>query len=440
MAVAAIAVGVVVIATSGGSHRPHARVAAADVAPGGPPCPDRRRCSGSTSTGCSTICTYDQAQIDAQLAAVKATGATVARSDAFWEAAEPHAPVKGRHQYDWSFDDQVAGSLAAHGLTWLPIIDYTAPWAQSVSGQDHSPPRSAADYAAYAAAFAARYGSGGAFWSAHPGLAPAPVTAIEIWNEPDNPEFWVPGPDAAAYARLYLEARAAIDAANPATRVLVGGLTNASVFLPAMARADPQLRGHVDGVALHPYGNPAVVLARVRGARAALVSAGMGTVPLYVTEFGWTTQPPGAINHAPASRRPADIQSVLQALGHLDCGLAATLLYTWVTPERDATDGQDWYGIANPADPGAATPDTQAFTAGLRAAVAPDAAPPAPLRYLMQLVARAPLRLQPSSARTPVLNACSAGLTVTLPLWKPSRPEKLNGPVLGSSWPIHVYQ
>ncbi|MFZ1996319.1 MAG: hypothetical protein WAU75_19565, partial [Solirubrobacteraceae bacterium] len=320
--------------------------------------------------------TYTQAQIDAQLAAVRATGATVARSDALWEAAEPRAPVDGRRVYHWSFDDQIAGSLAAHGLTWLPIIDYTAPWAESVSGQDHSPPRSSADYAAYAGAFAARYGSGGTFWQAHPGLAAAPVTAIELWNEPDNPEFWVPAPDAAAYARLYLAGRAAIDAARPAIRVLVGGLTNASVFLPAMVRAVAQLRGHVDGVALHPYGNPGVVVDRVRGARAALVSLGMGAVPLYVTEFGWTTQPPGAVGYAPASRRPADIESALATLGHLDCGLAASLLYTWVTPERTATDSQDWYGIANPADPGVATADTQAFAAGLRAAAAPDAAPP----------------------------------------------------------------
>jgi hypothetical protein len=378
VAVVAIAVGVVVIVTSGGSHRPRSRPAppeAPRAALPAVPAPPAQVFGVNVNRVFNDL-TYTQPQIDAQLAAVKATGATVARSDALWEATEPHAPVDGRRQYDWSFDDQVAGSLAAHGLTWLPIIDYTAPWAQSVAGQDHSPPRSFADYAAYAGAFAARYGSGGAFWRAHPGLTSAPVSAIEIWNEPDNPEFWVPAPDAAAYARLYLEARAAIDAANPGVRVLVGGLTNASVFLPAMVRAQPQLRGHVDGVALHPYGNPAVVLARVRGARAALVSAGMGAVPLYVTEFGWTTRPPGAINHAPASRRPADIQSVLQALGHLDCGLAATLLYTWVTPERNATDGEDWYGIANPADPSAATPDTQAFAAGLRAAVAPDAAPP----------------------------------------------------------------
>jgi hypothetical protein len=131
-------------------------------------------------------------------------------------------------------------------------------------------------------------------------------------------------------------------------------------------------------VSLHPYGTPAVVLDRVRGARAALVSAGMGTVPLYVTEFGWTTQPAGAIGYAPESRRPANIQTVLDALGHLQCGLAATLLYTWVTPERNPTDGQDWYGIANPTDPSAATPDTEAFSAGLRAAAAPNPAPPAP--------------------------------------------------------------
>jgi hypothetical protein len=377
VAVAAIVAGVVLIATSGGARHPRAHAApaqplrAALAAPAG-------ELFGINVNRLFNDLTYSQAQIDAQLAAVKATGATVARSDALWEATEPHAPTDGRHRYNWSFDDQIAGSLAAHGLTWLPIIDYTAPWAQSAAGQDHSPPRSFADYAAYAGAFAARYGSGGAFWRAHPGLAPLPVTAIEIWNEPDNPEFWTPAPDAGAYARLYLAARASIDAAEPAIRVLVGGLTNAPVFLPAMVRAVAQLRGHVDGVALHPYGNPAVVLARVRGARAALVSVGMGAVPLYVTEFGWTTQPAGAINYAPAARRPADIEGVLQALGHLNCGLAATLLYTWVTPERTATDGQDWYGIANPTDPSLATPDTAAFTAGLRAAAAPDAAPPPP--------------------------------------------------------------
>ncbi|MGZ4274730.1 MAG: hypothetical protein ACXVRP_13330 [Solirubrobacteraceae bacterium] len=380
VAVAAIVVGGIIALTTGGSRPRHVHATPASPPAAALPAP-AGQAFGVNVNRLFNDHTYAAAQLEAQLAALRATGATLARSDAFWEAAEPHAPVAGQHRYDWSFDDQIAGSLAAQGLTWLPIIDYTAPWAQSVPGQDHSPPRSDADYAAYAGAFAARYGGGGAFWRAHPGLDPRPVTAIEIWNEPDNPEFWEPGPDAAGYAQLYLAARTAIDAAHPGIRVLIGGLTNAAVFLPAMVQAVPGLRGSVDGVAVHPYGAPNVVVARVRGARDALVRLGMSGVPLYITEFGWTTRPPGVVGYTPPGRRPAEITSALTMLGHLRCGLAATLLYTWVTPERDPGDAQDWYGIASPTDPAAGTADTAAFVAGLRAATQPltgPAPPPCP--------------------------------------------------------------
>jgi hypothetical protein len=308
--------------------------------------------------------TWSQAQIDSQLTAVAATGATVARSDALWEWSEPRPPSGGVHRYDWRFDDRIASSLAAHGLRWLPIIDYTALWDESVPGQDHSPPASTADYAAYAGAFAARYGPGGAFWRSHPEVRAEPVGTFEIWNEPDTGEFWVPGPDAAAYARLYLAARAAIDAADPSARVIIGGLAEPASFAPELVRADPGLAGHVDGVAIHPYGAPAAVLRKVRAARAALSTLGMAGVPLYVTEFGWATHPPGAIAYAPAAQRPTDIAETLTGLGHLACGLAAVLLYTWVTPERDPGDREDWFGISAPG--GGATPDTEAFTDGLR--------------------------------------------------------------------------
>ena len=119
----------------------------------------------------------------------------------------PTPPAAGVHHYDWAFDDRVAGLLAQAGLQWLPVLDYSVAWAQSIPGQDHSPPRSAADYAAYAGAFAARYGPGGTFWAAHPELVAKPVTTIEIWNEPDNGEFWTPTPNAAAYADMYAGAR-----------------------------------------------------------------------------------------------------------------------------------------------------------------------------------------------------------------------------------------
>jgi hypothetical protein len=310
---------------------------------------------------------YTTTEIDVQLSALHATGATIARSDTLWEASEPVAPSGGVHHYDWAFDDRIAGMLARHGLRWLPIVDYSAPWAESIPGQDKSAPRSATDYAAYAGAVAARYGPDGAFWRSHPSLAPLPVQQYEIWNEPDNPEFWVPQPDPGAYALLYADARAAIIAVDPSARVLVGGLSNPTGFLPAMLAADPSLRTEIDGVAIHPYGSdPAAVVARVASARDTLAALGMANVPLYVTEFGWSTQPAGTPEWAPAQLRPGYIEDTLEALGRSACGIAAVLVYTWTTPDQDPADKEQWYGISPPgAGPSA---DVRAFAAGIRAA------------------------------------------------------------------------
>ncbi len=305
-------------------------------------------------------------QIAAQLQALRATGATFARSDSLWEYSEPAAPVNGVHHFDWAFDDMVAGDLAAHRLRWLPILDYTATWARSIPDQAHSPPVSNADYAAYAGAFAARYGRGGSFWSEHPSLPAEPVQTYEIWNEPDSGQFWAPVPDAARYADLYTVARVAIDAADPSARVIVGGLTQPTVFVPALVAAAPQLRGHIDGIAIHPYGPPAVVFAKVREDRAALVALGTGiaAVPIYVTEFGWTTSPLGTQDYVSPDRRPRYIAATLAALGHTNCGVAASALYTWFSPQQNPASGEQYYGIDS-LD-GAPTADTRAFGLGLR--------------------------------------------------------------------------
>ncbi len=313
---------------------------------------------------------FTDAQIAEQLAALRATGVTVARTDALWEASEPAPPVDGRHRYDWNFDDRIAAALAAHDLRWLPIIDYTAPWDQSIAGADHSPPRTMADYAAYAAAFAARYGPGGAFWSAHPGLPREPVGTIEVWNEPDNPAFWTPTPDPAAYADMYLLARDAITKVQPGIRVLIGGLFQPLRSLPVMVHARPDLAGHVDGVAIHPYGNsPAVVINEVREVRAALDRLGLASTPLYITEFGWTTSPPGAHNYLPESLRPGYLTLTTAALGHTGCNVVAAIAYTWVTEDQDPSNPEQWFGINPPS--GVPGPDTRAFAGGLAVAEAP---------------------------------------------------------------------
>jgi hypothetical protein len=316
---------------------------------------------------------YTRAQIDAQLAALAKTGATVVRSDALWEDAEPQAPIGIFHRYNWTLDDLIMSSLAAHGLRWLPIIDYSAPWAKAAPGQIHSPPSSVSDYAAYAAAVASRYGPGGSFWLENPGLKQLPVLTYEIWNEPDNGTFWFPTANPAAYATLYAASRSAILAKQPGAHVLIGGLTRPAWFLQAMLASDPGLRNGIDGVAIHPYGGtPARVFANVRAARLAMRSNGIGAVPMYITEFGWTTQGNSSFDSASEAARPGYISTALSTLGHTDCGVAAVLLYAWTTGENNPANPQDWFGISPPGAGGSA--DTEAFTAGLQAGSAP--APP----------------------------------------------------------------
>ncbi len=311
--------------------------------------------------------TNPPAVIDAQLRALRAAGATVARSDTLWELVEPSPPSGGVHHYNWTFDDGIAGALARAGLRWLPIVDYSPTWAQTPPGRAHAPPAAPGDFAAFAAALARRYGPRGAFWAAHPELPAEPVDTYEIWNEPDNPFFWAPGPNPAAYGALYLQARAAIQGVDPSAQVIVGGLTNVTVFLPLLLRDVPSLRGGIDGLGLHPYGpTPAAVLAAVAGARRLMDSLGLAGVPIDITEFGWTTSPRGTKNWAPAALRPGYILQSLGRLGHTECDIALTVYYTWVTPGRNPNDPEDWFGIHPPG--GGDSSDSRAFTSALAAA------------------------------------------------------------------------
>ncbi len=221
-------------------------------------------------------------------------------------------------------------------------------------------------YAAFAAALARRYGPGGEFWRAHPQLTYEPVRTFEIWNEPDG-GFWLPAPNPAAYAQLYLRARQAIHAVQPSAQVIVGGLSHPTSTLPAMLAAVPRLRGLIDGVGIHPYAStPGGVFAKVAAARATMTSLGLGSVPLYVTEFGWSTHGGGDDGGVPDQLRLRYIGQVIDTLAHSNCGVAATVLYTWVTPEQDPAQKEQWFGIAPPS--GGSGAGVQTFANAVKAA------------------------------------------------------------------------
>ena len=302
---------------------------------------------------------FTPAHWDAPLSAVRASGLRQARSDAFWMWAEPNPPADGRHTYTWSWLDAEATALAKHDLRWQPILDYSALWAGSDQSDYHSPPTSIDDYAAYAHAFAARYGRGGTFWSQHPELTPLPVTAYEIWNEPDIPSFWRPAPDPAAYADMYLAAREAIHSADPGAVVVVGGIGGDVGYVESMYAARPGLRANVDAVGWHAYGrSPDGIVRGIRALRQRLDGLGETAVPIRVTELGWPTSGAAPITLG-ESDRAASLELVTDALARSDCRIEAVVPYTWMTPERDPAVAEDWYGLRH-AD-GSATASGDAF-------------------------------------------------------------------------------
>jgi hypothetical protein len=306
---------------------------------------------------------FTPAHWDAPLQAVYDSGIRAARSDAFWMWAEPQPPRDGVHSYRWDNLDAEAGALAKHGLRWLPILDYSALWAASDPSNYHSPPTSNDDYAAYARAFAERYGRGGSYWSQHAGTRALPVTVYEIWNEPNGASFWHPTPDPGRYADLYLKARRAIKAVDPNAVVVVGGLVAHVRFVERMYAARPDLRGNVDAIGWHAYA-PGVrgVIDGVRSLRHTLEQLGDPGVPIHITELGWPTH--GTDKNAKPivvseDARAQSLETAAEALARSDCNVGAVIPYTWTTPERSVHDEEDWYGIRHPD--GSSTPTSDAL-------------------------------------------------------------------------------
>lgn len=227
------------------------------------------------------------------LQAMAAGGLTHVRVDASWGGMEPARPVAGVHRYVWTSSDAWVADLAVNGLRWYPVLGYSAPWAASVPGDAFSPPAGDGDFAAFAQAFAARYGTGGSFWAAHPELPNLPITNYGIWNEPSYDHFFH-GPEAtpARYVNLYLAARAAIKTVDPGARVAVGELLDSGgvdggAYLRAMLESVPGARSQIDALAWHPYvGDVDQVLASVANARAILNQYGLNGVPIEITEVG----------------------------------------------------------------------------------------------------------------------------------------------------------
>jgi hypothetical protein len=286
---------------------------------------------------------------DPLFATMASDGLMTARTDAAWSWVEPNAPVNGQHTYTWNVPsnpahslDTVVGALAAEGIRMLAVLSLPPAWAGGGKGGPTLAPAHYADYIAYAAAVAARYGPGGTFWQANQLLPPnqqlpyLPIQQFEVWNEANSSNFWAGTPNAATYAQVLVPLSAAVHTVDPTAQVLASiGWMGLQGYVSQLYSLG--VKGSIQGVAFHPYAPDAPsIVGSAEQLRSTLVSSGDPNLPIYVDESGLpaATSSPGAAfaYSGPVSdaARAATLSLSGDALAHGDCNVQSDDIYSLV--------------------------------------------------------------------------------------------------------------
>jgi O-antigen ligase len=167
-----------------------------------------------------------------------------------WDQIEP-----ARGAFEWAKWDVIVARAASREKGLIAVLNYSPAWArpiQAAGGGENirtAPPGDPNDFAAFASAFAQRYGD--------------VIDVYQIWDEPNLSSGWGGRePSAAGYAALLQAAYAAIHAADPASTVVAAALAptveagpdNFSDLLYLQHLYDLGAGPYFDAAAGKPYG------------------------------------------------------------------------------------------------------------------------------------------------------------------------------------------
>lgn len=217
-------------------------------------------------------------------------------------------------RYDWRHSDMIIAHAANQGLTVIARLGMTPAWARPDPAVQETTftyldEVAYVDFAAFAAAFAARYGD--------------TVRYIIVWNEPNLSFEWGFRPvDPEGYVDLLAAVYPAVRNANSQVQVLAGALAptlepegspaglNDLLYLERMYQAGGA--AYFDALAAHAYGlvfppemSPAPELLnfrRVELLRDIMMRYGDAEKPIFVTESGWNDHPRWTWAVKPAQR------------------------------------------------------------------------------------------------------------------------------------------
>ncbi|HKN94021.1 MAG TPA: hypothetical protein VJU60_06810 [Thermoleophilaceae bacterium] len=291
----------------------------------------------------------DAAYRDATLAQQSSIGIGLIRQTFHWNQIETSPG-----NYDWSAYDAYMAATASHGIRVLPILFDPPPFRARISKKTSGtyPPRHYADLGTFGAAVAGRYGPHGSFWTQNPALPKLPITAYQVWNEPNLKAYWPTGPNPKQYAKLLTAAAKGIHRADPHAQIVTAGMPDSRLSRPhnvfsyvrAMLRAHPKF----NTLAVNPYGTSSgQILSKLRRFRSVLSRGHARRAGLWVTEFGWSDKGPRAPFRLGAKGQAKQITRTIPALAkqrrHLR--LRGLVYYSWRDGAPYAPLFKDFWGL-----------------------------------------------------------------------------------------------
>ncbi len=180
------------------------------------------------------------------------------------------------------------------------------------------------------------------------------AAGIQVWNEPNEREFWSPRPDPGRYAELLSSAHAGVKSVAPDMPVLTGGFSNrrrneeAGMGLADFLRGiyGAGARGNFDVLGFHAYPESVRLdaiphtLAAVRDIPA---QAGDHRVPLWVTETGLSTGDPNPRYRATPEQQASGLIATVRVLRR--AGARVVLVHTLLESYRRGSSREHGFGV-----------------------------------------------------------------------------------------------
>jgi hypothetical protein len=226
---------------------------------------------------------------EAEFARLGAARIGLFRTNILWSVVEYQRGA--RH---WAPYDALVFNAAAARMRVVPVLLGSPRFA---ARKFQYPPRSARNkkrWARFVTEAVRRYGRRGVFWRHNPTVPYRPITAWQVWNEPNFRGYWNGRPSARGYVRFLKLTRRAIKKGDRKAKIVLAGLPETRLgtpgrrFLPKLYRAGA--RRYFDVISLHAYArNHRGVLKSVKRLRSIMRRYRDRRKSLWITELGWAT-------------------------------------------------------------------------------------------------------------------------------------------------------